>query len=120
MRVVGLNFAEYTLLDLITHKEKVYHMTQLKPFQFDPTQVDPIDIDRREYPEFFTEDILEMKGNIRAYLTLTFHVKCLNYTQEHKTWEPWTHMRKSQKEHKFLINKNLKHFIPREFIANYR
>ena len=71
MRVVSHNFAEYILLDLITHKEKVYHTTQQKPFQFDPTHVDPTDIARRDYLEFFIEDILEMKGNIRAYKTLT-------------------------------------------------
>ena len=35
MRVVSHNFAEYTLLDLVTHKEKLYHMTQLKPFHFE-------------------------------------------------------------------------------------
>jgi hypothetical protein len=120
MRVVSHNFAEYTLLDLVTHKEKLYHMTQLKPFHFDPTHVDPTDIARRDYLEFFIEDILDMKGNIRAYKSLTFHVKWLNYTHEHNTWEPWTHMRKSQKVHEFLIKKNLKHLIPREFIANYR
>jgi hypothetical protein len=120
MRVVSHNFAEYTLLDLVTHKEKLYHMTQLKPFHFDPTHVDPTDITRRDYLEFFIEEILEMKGNIRAYKSLTFHVKWLNYTHEHNTWEPWTHMRKAQKVHEFLIKKNLKHLIPREFIANYR
>jgi hypothetical protein len=93
MRVVSHNFAEYTLLDLVTGKEKWYHMTQLKPFRFDPTHVDPTDIARRDYLEFLIEDILDMKGNIRAYKSLTFHVKWLNYTYEHNTWEPWTHMR---------------------------
>ena len=78
---------EYTLLDLVTHKEKLYHMTQLKPFHFDPTHVDPTDIARRDYLEFFIEETLDMKGNIRAYKSLTFHVKWLNYTHEHNTWE---------------------------------
>ena len=62
MRVISHNFAEYTLLDLVTHKEKLYHMTQLKPFHFDPTHVDPTDTARRDYLEFFVEDILDMKG----------------------------------------------------------
>ena len=119
MRVVSHNFAEYTLLDLVTHKKKLYHMTQLKPFHFDPAHVDPTDIAGRDYLEFFTEDILDMKGNIRAYKSLTLYVKWLNYTHEHNTWEPWTQMRKSQKVHEFLIKKNLKHLIPREYIANY-
>ena len=95
-------------------------MTQLKPFHFDPTHVDPTNIARRDYQEFFIVDILDMRGNIRGYKSLTFHVKWLNYTHEYNTWEPWTHMRKVQKVHEFLIKKNLKHLIPREFIANYR
>ena len=48
MRVVSHNFAEYTLLDLVRHKEKLYHRTQPKPFHFDPTHVDPTDIARRD------------------------------------------------------------------------
>ena len=61
-----------------------------------------------------------MKGKIRAYKSLTFHVKWLNHTHEHNTWEPWTHIHKVQKVHEFLIKKNLKHLIPRKFITNYR
>ena len=87
MRVVSHNFVEYTLLDLVTHEEKLYHMTQLKAFHFDPTHVDPTDIAGRNYLEFFIENILDMKGNIRAYKSLTFYVKWLNYTHEHNTWE---------------------------------
>ena len=90
-------------------------MTQLKPFHFDPAHVDPTDIARRDYLEFFIEDILDIKGNIRTYKSLTFHVD----THGHNTWEPWTHMRKAQKVHEFLIKKSLKLLIPREFIANY-
>ena len=41
VRLVSHNFAEYTLLDLIKHKEKVYHMTQINLFKFDSTHVDP-------------------------------------------------------------------------------
>jgi hypothetical protein len=120
MRVVSNKDGEYTLLDLVTHKEKLYHVTQMKPFQFDPTRVDPTDIARRDYLEFFIEDILNMEGNIHKLSTLSFHVKWLNYPHENNTWEPWKHMRKAEKVHEFLIQKNLKHLIPKEFIANYR
>ena len=118
-RVVSNYFAEYTLLDLVTDKHVKYHMTQLKPFHFDPMRTDPIDIARRDYLEFFVEEILDMTGNISQYGTLKFHVKWLNYPQECNTWEPWKHLRKTEKLHRFLIRKNLKHLIPRQFKLDY-
>ena len=43
MRVIkGLN-SRYTLLDLITGKEKDYDVSDMKPFVFDSTLVDPLD-----------------------------------------------------------------------------
>ena len=53
MRVVkGLN-SRYTFLDLITGKEKDYHVSDMKPFVFDSAIVDPLDIARRDQMEFF-------------------------------------------------------------------
>ena len=50
----GLN-SRYTLLDLITGKEKDYHVSDMKPFVFDSAIVDPVDVARRDYIEFFIE-----------------------------------------------------------------
>ena len=46
---------DYTLLDLITGKEKDYHVSDMKPFVFDSAIVDPLDIARRDQMEFFIE-----------------------------------------------------------------
>ena len=119
LKVISNTLAEYTLLDLVTDKQIVYHMTQLKPFVFDPMKTDPTDIARRDYLEFFIEDILDVKGDISSYGTLKFHVKWLNYPHENNTWEPWKNLRKAEKLHRFLITKNLKHLIPREFKMDY-
>ena len=64
-------------------------MTQIKPFHFDPMKTNPTDIARRDYLEFFIEEILDMEGNISQYGTLRFKVKWLNYPQENNTWELW-------------------------------
>lgn len=120
MQVVANDLDEYTLLDLITNREKRYHVSNIKQFEFDPTKVNPTDIARRDYLEFFIEDILAMEGNIRVVGTLKFHVKWLNYPHDRNTWEPWKNMRDAEKVHEFLIAKNLKHLIPSKFAANYR
>ena len=46
MRVIKGLYSHYTLLDLITGKEKDYHVSDMKPFVFDSALVDPLDIAR--------------------------------------------------------------------------
>ena len=55
MRVIKGSNSRYTLLNLITGKEKDFHVSDMKPFVFDSTIVDPFDIARRDYMEFFIE-----------------------------------------------------------------
>ena len=66
MRVIkGLN-SRYTLLDLITGKEKDYdyHVSDMKPFVFDSALVDPLDIARRDQMESFIEKISDHRGKL--------------------------------------------------------
>jgi hypothetical protein len=119
LRVLSNKKGEYTLLNLITLKNVKYHMSQLKVFLFDPLHTDPTDVARRDYLEFFIEEIVDMRGNISSYGALEFEVKWLNYPSESNTWEPWRSLRKTDKLHHFLISKNLRHLIPREFRLDY-
>ena len=45
MKVLQNKNGEYTLLDLTTNKEKLYHSTQMKKFLFDPIRTNPTDVD---------------------------------------------------------------------------
>ena len=56
--IKGLNSC-YTLLGLITGKEKDYHVSDMKPFVLDSALVDPLDIARCYKMEFFIKKIDE-------------------------------------------------------------
>ena len=43
MRVISVSNSRYNLLDLVTHKEKVYHTSDMKPSLYDSTVTDPPD-----------------------------------------------------------------------------
>ena len=64
MVIKGLN-SRYTLLDLITGKEKDYHVSNMKSFVFDSAIVDPLDIARRDQMEFFIEKISDHRGKFQ-------------------------------------------------------
>ncbi len=108
--------SEYLLLDLITGKQKPYHVSDLKPFVFDPLNVDPLGIARRDYLEFFIEKILAMSGDIKKVSTLDFHVKWLGYDDTFNLWLPWKDLHQTEILHSYLRRNKLGNIIPKKFI----
>ena len=105
------------VLDLITDKYKMYHVTQLKAFKYDPLQTDPTDVARRDHLEYFVERIISFSGDIRKVSTLMFLVKWEGSTET--THEPWKNLMNNERLHQFLIKLNLRNLIPRKFQLNY-
>jgi hypothetical protein len=87
LQVISNTGSEYLLLDLITHKAKSYHITDMKPFRFDPLTTNPVDIAMKDYLKFFIEKILEIKGDGKRVSTFSFLVKWLGYDDTYNSWE---------------------------------
>jgi hypothetical protein len=119
MKVIKSLKGQYTLLDLTTLKEKEYHSTQLKEFIFNPNRVSPLDVARKDYLEFFIEEILHHTGNTNRLSTLNFKVKCLGCDDTYNSYEPWENLRSTEQLHLYLIRQNLKHLIPKQHHASY-
>ena len=95
MRVIkGLN-SRYTLLDLITGKEKDYHVSDMKPFVFDSALVDPLNIARRDQMEFFIVKISDHRGKLSHRKSLQFFVSWMGYDQSYDSWESYANLRHS-------------------------
>ena len=88
MRVISGSNSCYKLLDLVTHKEK-----DMKPFLYDSTVTDPLDVARRDHMEFFVESVIDMKGDPNRKTSLEFLVKWLNYDDKHNTWTRYADLR---------------------------
>ena len=107
MRVIKGLISRYTLLDLITGKEKDYHVSDMKPFVFDSALVDPLDIARRDQLEFFIEKISDHRGKLSHRKSLQFFVSWMGYDQSYDSWEPYADLRDSDHLHSYLREKNL-------------
>jgi hypothetical protein len=90
----------------------------MKPFRFDPLVTNPIDIARKDYLEFFIEEILDMKGDGKRVSTFSFLVKWLGYDDIQNSWEPWKNVRDTDKVHEYLRANNMANFIPKKFKTN--
>ena len=49
MRVISGSNSRFILYDLISHVEKEYHVSDMKPVLFDPLRVEPLDVARHGY-----------------------------------------------------------------------
>jgi hypothetical protein len=72
LKVIRNEKSEYLLYDLVQNKTKPYHASDMKQVVFDPLHTDPLDIARRDYFEFFVEKVLDMTGDPKRLLHLSF------------------------------------------------
>ena len=113
MRVVSGSNSRYTLYDLVSNKEKDYHVSDLKEFLYDPSVVDPLDVARRDHMEFFVESILDHR-NCQTRTSAEFLVKWLNYPNSANSWEPYSSLRDVVMFHDYLKLKKLHRLINKQ------
>ena len=113
MKILRSQGSEYLLLDLVSGKEKTFHVKNMRAFHFIPSHVDPLDIARRDYDEFFVEQILEHEGDFKKVSTLHFLVRWRTYSSEHDSWEPWKNLLHSEELHKYLHSIGKSKAIPK-------
>jgi hypothetical protein len=90
------------------------HVTRLKEFHSTPNS-SPLDIARRDFEEFFVEEVLEHRGDFKYKSGLTFKVRWLGFGPEDDTWEPWSGLREVLALHRYLNKIKMDKHIPKEF-----
>ena len=81
MRVIKELNSRYTLIDLITGKEKDYHVPDMTPFVFDSALVDPLNIARLDQMKFFIEKNSDHRGKLSQRKSLQFFVNWIGYDE---------------------------------------
>ena len=115
MKVIkGFN-SRYTLLDLTTGKETDFHVSDMRPFVFDSAVTDPSDIARRDHMEYFIEEILEHRGNLKKKSEIEFLVSWLGFSVDCNSWEPYANLRDTEQLHQYLTRHKLQRLIPLKF-----
>jgi hypothetical protein len=114
MRVIASKKNTYTLQDLVTNKEYEYHVTQLKTFQYDRNETDPVDIARKEAQEFVVDQVLQHRGDPKKRSTLEFLIKWEGYDDSNNSWEPWANVKDNIKLNNYLYTHKLKMLLTRE------
>ena len=86
----------YTIQHLVTGKPFDTHISNLRPFFFDPTNVDPKDIAVANEGEFYIDRIISHRGDTNRRSRMEFKVRWLGYTEDDDTWEPYSQLRDTE------------------------
>jgi Chromo (CHRromatin Organisation MOdifier) domain len=113
LRVVKGDNSRYTLYDLVSQKTSVYHVSDMKPFLYDPAITNPVDVARRDHMEFFVEKILYHRG-LPKRSHIEFLVKWQDYPDSENSWEPYANLRDVDKLHDYLRENNLRKLINKQ------
>lgn len=104
MRVVNSSGSKYVLQDLVTKRNKDYHVKRLVPFNFDPEVQDPMKFALKDETDMFEiEKITHIRGNpsgLKKNLQFKVHWK----NQSQATMEPWRVVRNTVALNNFLRN----------------
>ena len=109
----------YTLKNLVTNNEEVFHVKQIKPFLYDTNRVDPVKIAHKHSDEYIVDTIISHQGDLNKIDTVKFQVRWKDFTALDDTFEPWEHLKMNHKLHEYLISINKANLIPTQFRANY-
>ena len=103
-----------TAADLVKGKQIKTHIHNLRPFVFNPTQVNPLDVAQQNDQEFVVDGILAHRGNHHRRSTMEFLVRWAGYDESSNSWEPYKALMHVDKLHDYLREHRMRALIPRE------
>ena len=111
-QVVNYIGSIYTVRNLVTNKLEDYHITNLRPFEYDPLKVDPRQVANVDQDMVDIDTILQHRGDSKRKSNMKFLVR---WSDGDETWEYWSNVRRTAACHKYLEEHGMKSIIPREF-----
>ena len=87
LRVVSHIGPMYTLLDLTTNRQEEVHIKRLRPFNYNPEKVNPIEVANAEKQLWTVEKKVQHQWSPKCRTTMSFLVKWRDIPDK-LTWKP--------------------------------
>ena len=116
LKVLSVNANTYTLENLISHKSELVHITDIRPFNYDPNMTDPATVARKDIiSETLIERILEHSGDVKKRTTLDFKVRWEGQPATNDLWLQYKELRDNEQLHTYLRANGMSNLIPEKF-----
>ena len=116
LKVLSRSLNTYVLENLITHKEERVHVTDIRPFNYNPDLIDPASVARKDVISTTVIDrILEHVGDVNKRSTLDFKVRWEGLPESADLWLEYKELRDTEALHTYLRANGLSKLIPAKF-----
>ena len=116
MKVLSRDANTYTLENLISHKSELVHVTDIRPFHYDPNFIDPAKVAYKDLiGETPIERILEHYGDVKKRSTLDFKVRWEGLPETSDVWLEYKELRDTEALHTYLRQHGMTDLIPAKF-----
>lgn len=105
----------YKIQDLVNGKVHETHISNLKPFNYDPERQMPQEVAQHNSQEFVISEILDHRGDRSRRKTMEFKVRWQGEKPEEDSWEPYAFLRDTEQLHTYLRANKMKSLIPIKF-----
>jgi len=113
MKVLEINKDAYTVLDIVSRRTNVVHISRLYPFFYDDTRIDPENIALRDSEEYVVESILDDTIDQKIpKKQWQFRVRWKGYDEDEDTWNSWDSLKHVEAMHEYLRKAGLQQYIP--------
>jgi hypothetical protein len=113
LRVINVEDNGYELLDLVTKKSEVIHVSRILPFNYDPEKVDPENIALRDKGVFEIEAVVDAITDINLKKDQwSFKVRWEGYNSTFDSWVDWKDCKRNSIIHEYLRKNQLGNKIP--------
>ena len=113
MKVVEISKDAYTVLDIVSRRTNVVHISRLYPFFYDDTRIDPENIALRDSEEYVVESILDDTIDQKIpKKQWQFRVRWKGYDEEEDTWNSWDSLKHVEAMHVYLRKAGLQQYNP--------
>ena len=103
MKVISINGDKYLLRNLVTRRDKEYHIKRLFEYRYDPSTLSPLKVACKDSGEQFPVEYIEKaRGSFKDKTKMEFLVHWIGHDEP--TWEPWKNVRTTHACYYFLKN----------------
>ena len=115
-RIIKIDGSRIEIQNLVNTQTTEAHISQLRPFLYDPNYVNPVEVARNAGEEFEVDSIVEIRGKRNAQrrykrTDLEVRVHWLGYNDRYDTWEPFSEMKFSDKFQQYCWDNNYKYLL---------
>jgi hypothetical protein len=115
-RIIKIDGSRIEIQNLVNTQTTVVHISQLRPFLYDPNYINPVEVARNAGEEFEIDSIVTIRGkqgrrNRFLRTDLEVRVRWLGYSDRHDTWEPFQEMKLSEKFQQYCWDNDLKYLL---------